>query len=260
MERESKRENERERVRERECVLRVDYLRNRERGVVCHRVGMHQYRTHCAGLNSLTGSTTEKPQCSVHHPLLLSFSLFLDPFLLISFHPHPPFYSLLSSPSLSCPPLFIILFPSFSFSLLTFFYCLLSPPSYSYISLSCFLPCPLLSSFGLLSSHLTSSPQFPYLQKKHSQKAVGSGPDRRWYTVRGVDALRAAQMSNRRLKKIPGEANTTYLQSGFESREATSETSAAKPIQLEVERICSSASSSLTESEQQIRAHTPADL
>lgn len=43
---------------------------------------------------------------------------------------------------------------------------------------------------------------------------------------------RAAQMSTRVMKKSPEECNTTYLQGRFESSKATSETSAAKRIQL----------------------------
>lgn len=118
--------------RVREYVLSVGYLRHRERGVVCDRVGMDQQRTRCAGLNSLTGNTTERPQCSVQ---LSSFSPF-SPLHYFS----SPFALLISSPCrlVSSSPTSFRLPPSSLFFWLVFWQllssslilipCLSSPP------------------------------------------------------------------------------------------------------------------------------------
>lgn len=59
-------------------------------------------------------------------------------------------------------------------------------------------------------------------------------PDRCWQTDRSANAFGAAQMSTHLMKKSPYERNTTHMQGCSESSEATSETSAARPIQLYV--------------------------
>lgn len=194
--------------RVREYVLSVGYLRHRERGVVCDRVGMDQQRTRCAGLNSLTGNTTERPQCSVQ---LSSFSPF-SPLHYFS----SPFALLISSPCrlVSSSPTSFRLPPSSLFFWLVFWQLLSS----SLILIPC-LASPLLSS-------LEDSSQVPADKMQRAcQTDTGT-------LTKVLTFLRAAQMSTHLMKKSPEECNTTYLQGCFESSEATSETSAAKPIRL----------------------------
>lgn len=56
--------------------------------------------------------------------------------------------------------------------------------------------------------------------------------DKRWHTDQGADTLGAAQMSKSLMKKSPKQHTTTYKQRRFESVEATSETSAAKLVEV----------------------------
>lgn len=128
--------------------------------------------------------------------------------------------------------LFLVSFRSFNlFSLspcLVFSHFFPTPSIFSLL-LTCVLTTPLfiphLNSLPLLSS-LEDSSQVPADKMQRAcQTDTGT-------LTKVLTFLRAAQMSTHLMKKSPEERNTTYLQGCFESSEATSETSAAKPIRL----------------------------
>lgn len=219
-----------------ECRL-LNRKRNRERGVVCGRVGLDQLRTNCAGLNSLTGSTTERPQCLVHPRLLPPLVLVSFPsFNIISLLPCFVFFHLIATPSIPS----LLLSPLLSYFVLSFALCIVTPISSLYLSLlhlfcslhlssPCLLSLPtptcLLASFLILlspclsscflPSHCLSSPLFSFLLisyppcsyfllqvlAKYLQKTKDTVPDICWHADRGSAALRVAQMSTRLMRK-----------------------------------------------------------
>lgn len=159
-----------------ECRL----LRNAERGAVWQSGLGSVKNTLCWFKNSFSGSTTERPHCSVHHPLFASVLnvLFLSPCLLFP------------TPFISSFPVFSPLFILFPFLL--------------------FCSLPILFSACLLTSPSTCKLQ------PNTCKNLDTVPHRCFRLTKVLEALRVVQMSTYLMKKSPEERNTTYMQCCFE--------------------------------------------